>query len=302
MTVRKPPIRAFSGLTGSSFSHATEVAPQEKPKNPRKELVLVHLCFDQERNGSKPDRCNCTLRIPKDRAYNLVDAKRADFLLVANPKTAKPTKFHRAIVVRRTVVAGETLFAVAVPVKPDRRDVRHDANKSEIRCRARRILQRLFSAGTISQLESLMPDPELDRTLQYPDAFLAKIHLKRQRDIWSKIAFAWWGNILGFHRLSENTGRFLQDADRGAGLTVSGGYDGAKFDLSRWGLNDEGKRIRIDDGRVPVANHRASYWNGAWDHSTGADPNLEYDETDHASGVQSSHERAAGDADEDAHQ
>jgi hypothetical protein len=174
MTARKLPKRAFAGLLGSSFSSVTDLTPQSKPKNPRTELVLVHFCFDQERSESKPDRCTCTLRVSKHRAYWLVDAKQADFLLVSNPKTEKPTKFHRAIVVRRVVVAGETLFAMAAPVKPDRRDVKHQRIKSEIRTKARRTLQKLFAVGAISQYESQMPDSELDCALQYPEAFLAK--------------------------------------------------------------------------------------------------------------------------------
>jgi hypothetical protein len=177
MTSRKPPVkRAFYGLSGSSFSVTTAVSQQAKPKNLRKELVLVHFCFDQERGESKPGhtnstecaRCVCDLRIPKGLAYDLVDGKQADFLLVPNPKTEKPTKFHRAIVVRRVVVAGETLFALAPTAKADRREIKHEQIKAAIRCKARRILQRLFAASAISQQESQMSDVELDRAVQYP--------------------------------------------------------------------------------------------------------------------------------------
>jgi hypothetical protein len=280
MTTRKLPKRAFAGLLGSSFSSVSDITPQAKPKNPRTELVLVHFCFDQERSESKPGRCSCALRVSKDRSYELVDAKQADFLLVPNPKTEKLTKFHRGIVVRRAVVAGETLFAMAVLVKPDRRYVKHEKIKAEIRCKARRVLQQLFAAGAISQQESQMPDVELDRALQYPEVLLANISLCRQRERWLKVSLGWWGNILGFHRLSENAGQFIEDADRGTGVVVSGGYNNAKIDLLKWAFNEVGERIRIDDGRVPVANHKASFWSGGWDYSKGTDPRIQYDGTE----------------------
>jgi hypothetical protein len=89
------------------------------------------------------------------------------------------------------------------------------------------------------------------------------------------MALAWWGNILGFHRLSENAGHFMQSADRGTGLPITvrlkrGEKLSNKLELI-CGASE------TDDGRVAVANHRPSLWNGAWDYSTGTDPNADYD-------------------------
>src|ERR1700677_548430 len=116
-----PVKRLFNGLQGSAFSVTSRIAPQARPKSTPQDLVRVHFCCDQQRGESKPDRCNCKLRVSKDSAYEFMESKQADFLLAPNPKTDKLVKIHRAIVIRRTVVAGEPLFAITPPVKPDRR-------------------------------------------------------------------------------------------------------------------------------------------------------------------------------------
>jgi hypothetical protein len=229
-TVRQHPAkpRVFNGLAGSYLSSTSRITPQAKPKDPPADLILVHFCHDQERGASKPNRCNCKVRASKDHAYEMVDAKQADFLLASNPKTDKRVKIHRAIVVRRTIVAGEPLFAIAPPLKPDReaadaarRNEKHESIKAGIRAKARQNLQKLFAAGAISQQESLMSDADLDVALKTPEGFLAKLRTKTQRKRWLVIAFSWWENVLGFYRLCENTGQFMNEADRGKGLTVN---------------------------------------------------------------------------------
>jgi len=302
-----PVKRLFNGLQGSSFSVTTRIAPQAKPKNRPQELVRVHFCLDQEHGESKPDRCNCKLRVSKDRAYELVDAKQADFLLAPNPKTDKLVKIHRAIVVRRTTVAGETLFAVCPPVKPDRRNATHEEIKSAIRKKGRRLLQKCFASGAISQQESRMSDAELDAAFQRPEAFIAKLPAVKWRAGWVEVSVMWWSNILGFHRLSANAGKFMREADHSTGLQVSGftkrgESNSSKLEQLKYALDPEGSLINVDDGRVAVANHRATFWNGAWDYSTGADPNTEGDQDDlgqdaHEPGNDESEEDCGGDED-----
>ena len=62
-------------------------------------------------------------------------------------------------------------------------------------------------------------------------------------------------------------------ADASAGLVVTGGYDSAKLGIV------DGAHM-TDTGRVSVANHRASFWNGSWDFSTGTRPKVDQDEGD----------------------
>lgn len=105
---RKFPVqRAFTGLQGSAFARL-KVVPAQAPQPPTKKPILVHFCFNQEAAETKPRRCNCHVRITEAQAYEFIDAKRAQFLLVRNPKTDKLTKFHRAIVVQQHSVDGQT--------------------------------------------------------------------------------------------------------------------------------------------------------------------------------------------------
>jgi hypothetical protein len=259
----------------------------KKPVPPSKPDVLVHFCFDQEHGEVKPDRCDCELHISRDRAYELTAAGQADFLFVKNLKTEKLTKFHRGLVMRRMIVAGEIIFALTKPLKSNRRDTKHESLKRQIRLKARRILQKLLASGIISPEVATLPDADLDCALRYPDKFLETIPARKQvQESWREIAIEWWGNVLGYLRLSENVGKFMEDADRGKGLTISGTKkkDSDAERLTRiTGAHD------MDTGRVRIANQRASFWNGAWDYSTGADPRIDHDDDDQATYVEESH-------------
>jgi hypothetical protein len=208
----------------------------------------------------------------------LTAAGQADFLLVKNPKTEKLTKFHRAIVMRRMIVAGEILFALDKPVKPNRRDVKHESLKTQIRLKARRILQKLLASGIISPAVAKLPDADLDSALQYPDKFLETIPARKQmQEFWREIAIEWWGNVLGYLRLSENAGKFMNDAPHAQGLVVTGGKTTARLDRlfgSRQDGDDreDGPAHGRDSGRVSGAGGKAHFWNGGWDFSRGADP------------------------------
>ena len=268
--VKKPAVRAFDGLAGSALTVVKKIPPQIAPKDSPLEVVLVHFCFDQERAGTKPDRCSCNLRVTKDRSYDIVDAKQADFLLVKNPKTDKLTKFHKAIVVRRAIVAGETLFALSPPVKLSPRDAKHQAIKAAITRRARGILQKLLAAGVISHHEANISDSDLEAGLRDPDSFLEHISArKRMQGDWREVAFQWWGNILGYHRLDKNAGQYLTDADRGKGLVVTGTNDRSSLTARLETISGLGD---TDTGKVVGGSGKASYWSGGWDYKTGTDP------------------------------
>jgi len=217
MQIQKAPTkRAFSGLAGSSLTVVSPPATQV-PKVIKKD-VLVHFCFDQERGESKKDRCNCNSRVSRYRAIDLVDSKLADFLLVRNPKTQKLVKFRRAIVIHRVEVAGGVLFALEPPKKEDPRDKKHQQIKGRILHEARQILRKLFKSGSISHADLQMSDEDLVVAISSPDPFLAKI--KSYKKDWTKISLHWWANILGYHRLNADFGRFLDGADHGKGLPV----------------------------------------------------------------------------------
>ena len=101
------------------------------------------------------------------------------------------------------------------------------------------------------------------------------------------VVMHWWNNILGFHRLNAEAGQFMKGADRGTGVLVCGGYDPTTIDVV------DGAR-ETDDGRVAVANHRATFWCNAWDSSTGVDPRSDgdEDENDQAARIEAEHEAA----------
>lgn len=253
------PKRAFAGLAGSSLTIVSPPAPQVA-KVIEKE-VLVHFCFDQAQGESKKDRCSCDLRVSRNRAIELVDAKQADFFLVRNPKTEKLVKFHRAIVIRRVMVAGELLYALDRPVKADPRDVKHQQIKTKILQDARGILRKLFKSGHISHADLRMSDENLVVAISNPDSFLARI--KSYKSDWTKISLHWWANILGFHRLSVDAARYLEHAARGAGLPIH-----SKTILNRL---DEDGNVR-DNGRATGANFVPRKWNGGYIYNSGHGP------------------------------
>jgi hypothetical protein len=278
---KKPALRAFSGLAGSPASTVIRTAP------PFKQTVVVHFCHDQQAGETKPDRCDCDLRILRNEAYELTDSDQADWLLMKT-KTEKRAKCHKAIVMRRALVNGEILFALTPSVKPSARDAKHESIKNDIKLRARRILQKLLASGTISPDVAKISDVDLEDALKHPEEFLGRIPARKNvQKHWRDLAFRWWGNVLGYLRLSENAGQFMDHADRGAGLAVSGGFNSTKVDQV------DGAR-ETDDGRVPAANHVPRYWNGGWDFSTGADPRIDYDEQDHSIFVEDAHSHDEG--------
>jgi hypothetical protein len=260
-----PALRAFTGLAGSPFSNLHVVPPQAPQPSPAK-CIKVHFCFDQGAGETKPDRCKCTVHFTKEEAYEAVDAGRASFLLVKNPKTPKLTKNHRAIVVHQQTVDGQSLFALAAPVKPNHRDTRHEAIKDQVRQDARRILQKLLAVGAISPQDAQMTDADLEAIFQKPESFLERICArKRLRDAFAEVVTHWWNNLLGYHKLNLEAGQFMTHADRGAGELVTGGYDSTKLG------EVEGAR-ETNTGRVKTANFRKAYWNGGWTSSADTGP------------------------------
>jgi hypothetical protein len=283
---KAPAKRLFVGGAGSPLAavSAALMPVQAPPKDAVKPTVLVHFCFNQEAGESKPSRCNCAFRVSQEKAYELIDAGRAHFLLVRNPKTDKLTKFHRAIVMLpRKGLDGQTYFALAAPLKPDTREAKHKVIRNSIRLKAKRVLQKAFSAGVISQQESQIGDADLEKALENPEPTSARLSShKRLHSLWSEAVRHWWNNILGFHHLSLDTAKFLTDADRGAGLSVTGGYDSAKIDIVT------GAR-ETDDGRVAAANFRVGYWNEGWVSSVGTSAKVDEDEGEQAERIEQEH-------------
>ena len=286
---RTPTKRLFTGLAGSPIPQIADERMPPRPPVPKaepsiKNMVLLHFCFSQQDGETKKECCPCKKRVSRDAAFALVREGCADWLLTRNSKAKSGlAKFHRAIVVRFVVVNGEKLYAVKPPLTINRRDKKHEAIKQTIRDKVRRLFQKLFAKGTISQSILEMPDSELDELMgdaYKADKFLAKLTELGQNDLRKKMARIiehWWNNILGYHRLNVDAYRFLEDADRGKGLAVSGGNDSGHLDKT------DGQHEN-DTGRVVAANHRASYWNGAWDHSMGSTPKVDEDVDDDPTG------------------
>jgi len=170
-TQRKTPAkRLFTGLSGSPLAQiAVEAPPPLAPKaakTPIKNMVLLHFCFNQQDGETKKEWCSCKKRVTREAAVALVKEHCADWLLTKNARARSGvSEFHRAIVVRAVIVNGETLYSVEPPLPIDRRDKKHEAIKETIRNRARRLLQKMFGKGVISQAILEMPNTELDELL-----------------------------------------------------------------------------------------------------------------------------------------
>jgi hypothetical protein len=281
---KAPARRAFSGIQGSAFATTVGIVPRRKSIASREQLVRVHFCFDQQEGEQKPPRCNCKQRVFKERAYELVDAKQADFLLVPNPKTSTLAKFHRAIVARRCVVLGEPLLP---PAKPDawalRRDAKHLQNKTEILNRARAVLQNAFGKKIIAPADLYVSDADLELTFENEPrcvGFLNKFAShKKLHAAMSKVILSWWENILGYRRLSMAAGQFLEQAHHGAGAFVQGGDTNHTAAMSDAQENET--------GRVGAANFVKREFNGGVIGSSGASPDsfeqTDFFETDYCS-------------------
>lgn len=257
--------RAFVGLAGSAFSKR---AP--KPRDPL--AVLVHFCFDQESDEQQPERCNCSLRITKRKASEYVDAGKAKFLLVKNAKKQTLVKFHYAIVVRQILIDDKFVFAIPRPdgpiVSESKREEKHNAIANTIRGDARRVLQKLLAKGAISPKEAKPSDAGLEALFQNSDMFCVHISSqKRLQSEWLDVVKHWFNNILALGGLGVDAG-LTSDADRGEGLQLTGGYGHVEVQK----ISDAHDS---DTGRVTTANHRAGYWNGAWDYSPGTSPDPE---------------------------
>src|ERR1700722_14237566 len=105
---KKPAFRLFTGISGSPLSKVIQPPAQieAKPLPAGKDTVLVHYCFNQEADEKKREWCPCKTRISREDAIGLVEAGRADWLIVKNARAKTGvSQFRRAIVVRSAVLA-----------------------------------------------------------------------------------------------------------------------------------------------------------------------------------------------------
>jgi hypothetical protein len=257
--------RAPSGLAGSSL------APPPKPPVPPSTSVLVHFCFDQGGGETKKEWCPCKMQVTRDEAAALINTDRADWLIVKNSRAASGvSNFTRAIVIRSEIIQGERVWALKPPLRTGPRERRHEAIKTAIRLDMRRILQKLFARGVIPANTSKMSDANLDILMSDPRKvtdFLSRLRELGQNQFHDR-AFAviehWWNNVLGYCRMNVDAGATMKGADHGTGLVVYTGDTAHTEEIA-------GAR-NTDTHRVAVANFRASFWNGAWDFSTGQAP------------------------------
>jgi hypothetical protein len=297
---RRPPRpqRAFTGLAGSPlaevvpFPVAAVATPPPQPKPSTRGLVLLHFCFDQQAGETKREHCPCeehAERVTREVAEGYVQHGCADWLIVKNGKARTGTSlFRRAIVIRSVVIDGHKLFKVPSAWTPmdwdDRRSAKHESIKVNIRSKARQILSKLFAKGVILQevFNTTKTDSDLD--LLFEDAKKSEtfLHLlsdhgqRALREKFFKVIESWWNNVLGFYRLSAAGSWFMPGAERGKGLLLMKGSF-VQIDLI------DGQH-ETDTRRVRGANHRASFWNGAWDYSEGTDPFTGFDDNNEGGG------------------
>jgi len=253
--------------------------PTPQPKPSVKNLVLLHFCFDQQSGERKHEHCPCeerAERVTGDAAEGYVQDGCADWLVVRNARAKSGTSVFRcAIVIRSIILDAHKLFKVPSKWKPigsdDRRAKKHADFKRTIFDDARNLLRMYFSRGWISQKTSQMTDSELEHLFTNPghvEAFLGEHNRPSMRKEMMAVILHWWSNILGYQRLNTEAGKFMEEADRGTGLVTTGGHDATHPDVID-GAHE------TDAGRVAVANHKASFWCGAWDYSTGTAPSDE---------------------------
>jgi hypothetical protein len=249
--------RAFTGLSGSPLAVVADNEPQPTPKTtkqkPPRDSVLAHFCFDQERNETKPIRCDCSLRIAKKTAYTHTDAKRADWLLCPNPKTSELVKNHRAIVVRRAVIEGEVIFALTPPQKSGRVDS-NVAALTVLRSRVRAIFYKLVSRGIFPSTALESDNDALNALLDDPSALLKRLLVQGQNRFHKEVA--------DICRSWETLKAKIPSHEV---FWISGGFSPAKLEKIRAAAERDKDGTRHASG----ANFVPRKFNGGWIRSTG---------------------------------
>ena len=263
---------------------------------PKKSDVLLHYCFDQSAGETKAEHCPCEgrgVRVPRETAEHYVLDGLADWLRVRNARAKKGfSDFPRAIVIRSTVVDGARLFAVPSPwqdsrptLRAEKRRQTHERAKTKIRCEARAILSTMLRRGAISseQFNLYQDDAALD-DLFHNNTRLEDFRwgLTAQGQRWLREQFIdkavyWWNNILAYEGLGMSAGTFMPHADHGKGLIL---YKGDSEHIEKIQAAHEKAANKKLRGRVAIANHKPSFWNGAWDHSRGTTPAVDFKDED----------------------
>jgi hypothetical protein len=283
---RAPAKRLHQGIAGSPLAKVIDIT-SGRSKPSAKELVLLHYCFDQQAGEMKREHCPCeerAERVTREVADSYVRDGFADWLVVKNVKAKSgKSEFHRAIVIRNVVIDGQKLFKVPSAWSPvstdDRRTKKHEAIKRAILDRARNLLRKYFSKGWISQATSEMSDAGLEdlfaSSTKVEEFFAVHNRPQMRKEIFGVVEH-WWNNVLGYHRLNADACTFMPAAKRGKGkIVVAGDSEHIALIDGQHGpeTDDEAtNKSRTAIGRVAVANHRASFWCGGWDYSTGAAP------------------------------
>jgi len=284
-TLRRPPRsarRAFVGCAGSPLSRARAVAPSEKKIETPKATVLIHICFNQESGERKKEHCPCEergTRVRREVADAYVHEKVADWLLVPNKRSKSGRGvFHRAIVVKQAVLDGKIFYKLPQSWAPtnssDRRLRKHATLKKAIFEKVRDLLRRFAAQGWVSWKFAQMADEDIEILLKAPEQCEELFSQPKMKRDLLRAARWYWNVILGFYSLNVDQGIFMPDAASGKGLVL---YKGAGSDTD---IIDGAHET--DTGRVKVANHKASFWSGGWDYSSGHDKDS--DEAEDAEG------------------
>jgi hypothetical protein len=274
---RKPARRLQPGVAGSPL------AVIEKSKQQRK--VLLHFCFDQQNNETKPESCACSQRVILEQAMEFVTQGWADWLLTEDSRTGKLIRNTKAVVVRRAIVNGEICFPV--PRKIDAKELeRIERNKREIRAEVRSVLQDCFTQGYVPQSVVTTNDEQLGDLLNSAKEFdeFSKALSASLRKKLLELMTRWWDEVRGYRQYKNkiDEDRFKNwdvDASEAARRVQNQYYlnlaEQLSGDSSRDGQILElyyREIARPITHRVKGANYRPHFWNGRWSYGTGVDP------------------------------
>jgi hypothetical protein len=292
---------------GAARPVVMDARPAQTAADPR--TILVHRCFAQIAGATKSASCVCRERITFSEALILITEKKADWLLVKNPKATNLVAFQRAIVIRQSKTAvkkykarraeGLTFQKSFLPIE------------STILKEFRKFLCTQAHEGNLPDsvldwndelLKSVLRDPEV-MIAQVPE-FLVKGESENPKlapKLFKKLvewSAKWWDDVQSLYGLDdETTGTYAANGQAGGSspLEYVEDLDSVSANTRAFdsGSDDDSIRSVVDSAfdcettgqrKVVAANHRAQAVldangepTGEWDFSTGSNPEVDND-------------------------
>lgn len=217
----------------------TDKRPAQTAPDPR--TILVHRCFSQRDGESKAVTCVCKERLQFREAFALVAEKKADWLLVKNPKAKVLVAFQRAIVILARATAVRDFQSQR---KEGQRFPKFAEIEARILTQFRNFLTQQARAGRLPEDCSTAPLDTLKAVLRNPEIWVERYPEFLAREAGQKKCSAppqifsrlcsfsekWWENVLAFHKLdSESQGTFVPNEEVGGYSPIH--YAGTSIDL-----------------------------------------------------------------------